>query len=450
MTQKTVAVIGAGLTGLSTALYLKKQGLSFKVFEKSNRVGGVIQTHRKHGFIWESGPSTGTLGKPEAMELFEDSNALDLLEIASPASKKRYIWKKGKFRALPSSPVSGLFTPLFSLRDKFGILLEPFRPRGTDPYENLSSLVKRRLGESILDYAVDPFVSGVYASSPDILIPKYAFPKLYHLEQEYGSFLRGAFHKMREKKTDRDRKATKQIFSAKGGLGALIERLETFIGAEQIVTGAQNLSCSPTEDGRYQIMQNDRLETFDSVIFTAGAEHLFEVFPFLNQPKFDDAVQVHYAPVIEAAVGFKKWNGHPLAGFGGLIPSKENRRLLGVLFMSSLFANRAPAGGALLSVFMGGLRRTDYLNLSDDELREIVLAELGEMLRIKNPAPDLFEIARHEKAIPQYDLSTPERLKIFEEIEMAYPGLILGGNGIGGIGMADRIRQGSQMALRPE
>ncbi|MDR1759536.1 MAG: protoporphyrinogen oxidase [Fibrobacter sp.] len=450
MTQKTVAVIGAGLTGLSTALYLKKQNIPFKVFEKSNRVGGVIQSHRKHGFLWESGPSTGTLGKPEAMELFEDSDSLDLLEIASPVSKKRYIWKKGKFRVIPSSPISGLFTPLFSLRDKFGILLEPFRPRGTDPYENLSSFVKRRLGESILDYAVDPFVSGVYASSPDILIPKYAFPKLYNLEQEYGSFLRGAFHKMREKKTDRDRKATKQVFSAKGGLGALVEKLETFIGAEHIVTGAQNLNCSPTEDGRYQIMQSGKLETFDGIIFAAGAEHLFEVFPFLNQPKFHDAVKVTYAPVIEAAVGFKKWNGLSLNGFGGLIPSKENRKLLGVLFMSSLFTDRAPAGGALLSVFMGGLRRTDYLSRSDSELRETVLAELGEMLRIPNPAPDLFEIARHEKAIPQYDILTAERMKIFGEIETAYPGLILGGNGVGGIGMADRIRQGSQMAFRLE
>lgn len=447
MNQKSVAVIGAGLTGLSAAFYLKKQNIPFKVFEKSSRIGGVIQTKKRDGFIWETGPSTGTLGKPEIVELFEDSNSMDILETASSVSAKRYIWKKNKLHAIPSGIFSGLLTPLFSFRDKFGILLEPFRARGTDPLENLSSFVKRRLGQSMLDYAVDPFVSGVYASSPETLIPQYAFPKLYHLEQEYGSFIRGAVHKMREAKSDREKKATKQVFSAKGGLSALIKRLEQYIGTENIITGTQNLHFEVTADKRYQSIQDKPSEVFDRIIFAGPADSLFDVFPFLNRTQYQEAVQIHYAPVIEAAVGFNQWKGIPLDGFGALIPSKENHQILGILFMSSLFSGRAPEGGAMLSVFMGGLRHPNFINLSDTELKKMVLEELNIMLNI-SIEPDLFEVSRHSKAIPQYDLLSPGRLKAFEQMEADYPGLILGGNGIGGIGIADRVRQGSQMALR--
>ena len=160
---KKIAIIGAGLTGLTTAFYLKKNNIDVTVFESNHHIGGVIHTEKKDGFIWEKGPSTGVLGKPEAMELFEDLDALDILETAPSLAGKRYIWKGKKLHPLPGDPISGLLTPLFSWKDKLGILFEPFRPKAENPDENLSSFVRRRLGESVLQYAVDPFLVSMQA-----------------------------------------------------------------------------------------------------------------------------------------------------------------------------------------------------------------------------------------------------------------------------------------------
>lgn len=444
--EKYVAIVGTGITGLTAAFYLKQNNIPFKIFDTSLKPGGVIQSKRNDDFVWETGPSTGTLGKPEAMELFEDLD-LELLETAPSIAGNRYIWKGKKLHPLPSSPISGLLTPLFSWKDKFGILLEPFRPKGSDPEETLASFVKRRLGTSILNYAVDPFVSGVYAGSPETIIPKYALPKLYALEENYGSFIRGSIHKMKEPKTERDKKATKKVFSAKGGLSRLIEKLTEKIGLENMVLGVKDFSVT-LNGNTFIVNANGTSTEFSKVVFTGSARRLPEAFPFLKENGLDAAFNVSYTPVMEVAVGFKKWQGMPLDGFGALMPSKENRKILGVLFLSSLFTGRAPEGGAMLSVFMGGIRHPEYLNFTDSEVYEIVKKEIQETLGQKDFSPELFEITRHSMAIPQYDKNTPARIAAFAKAESMYPGLLLGGNGIGGIGMADRIRQGKELALR--
>ncbi len=444
---KKIAIIGAGLTGLTTAFCLRKNNIDITLFESTQHIGGVIQTKEKDQFIWETGPSTGVLGKPEAMELFEDLEALDILETAPSLAGKRYIWKGKGLHPLPSGPISGLLTPLFSWKDKFGLLFEPFRPKAENPDENLSSFVRRRLGESVLQYAVDPFVSGVYAGSPDTIIPRYALPKLYNLEATYGSFLRGTYHKMKEPKTPRDLKATKKTFSAKGGLSRLIERLVAVIGEERIKTKCKDLVVMNEEKGFSVSSSAFEAEHFDEVIFTGSAKGILKTFPFLQNKGLEAISQIRYTAVAEVAVGFEKWEGFPLDGFGALIPSKEKRRILGILFMSSLFQNRAPKGGAMLSVFVGGERHPEYVSLSDDELKALVKEELIPILKIPNFNPAIFEISRHQEAIPQYDLLTPDRINAFKAAEENFPGLHLGGNGIGGIGMADRIKQGKELFL---
>lgn len=442
----SVAIIGAGITGLTAAFYLKKQGIPFRVFESNTRVGGVIRTEKNDDFIWETGPSTGTVSKPEVAELFEDVNP-NLLETAPSVSGRRYIWKGTKIHAIPNSLVSGLLTPLFSWRDKLTLPLEPFRPKGTDPEENLTSFVRRRLGQSILDYTVDPFVSGVYAGNPDTIIPKYALPKLYNLEANYGSFIKGSIHKMKEPKTERDRKATKKIFSAKGGLSNLINALVEKIGIENISLGCDNLFVL-REGSKYNVHFKGEEESFDKVIFSGSARRLPEAFPFLANEGLDDAFNVTYTKVVEAAVGFKTWTGRPLDGFGVLMPSKEKRPTLGILFMSSLFKNRAPEDGAMLSVFMAGERHPEYLDYSDEQIFEMVKKDVCDALCVPDFKPDLFKVTRHAYAIPQYDKASAKRIAAFAEAEKRFAGLILGGNGVGGIGMADRIRQGREMAER--
>lgn len=443
--QHEIVVIGAGLTGLSTAFHLHRQGRDVVILEKADRVGGQIHTYHENGFTFESGPNTGVVSFPEVAELFQMLEGSCQLEIARESSKRRLIWKGDRFHELPSSPVSAITTPLFRLSDKFRILGEPWRKKGTDPDEPVGALAARRLGKSFYEYAVDPFVSGVYAGDPMKLTTRYALPKLYNLEANYGSFIRGAIAKAKEPKTDRDRLATKKVFSAVGGLQRLVEALSKDL---RIITSANNLKVMPTADGQWSCSYNGTEEIVSrKVVTTVGAYALPALLPFIPEAQMQKMSNLFYAPIIQVILGVKNARGLDFPAFGGLVPSKEQKRVLGILFPSSCFEQRCPDGGALYSYFIGGARHTDYLQKSDDEIREITLEAFHSML--KYPAdmqPDLLRIFRHEHAIPQYWSDSGERFATIEALQQQYPGLILAGNMRDGIGMGNRIHQGATIA----
>lgn len=443
---KKVAVIGTGLTGLTTAYYLRKNGIDVRVFEQSDQVGGIIQTVEKDGFLYENGPSTGVLGQPEAADLIEELGDACQLEIADEAAKYRWIWKRDRWHALPSGLWGGITTPLFSWYDKFRILEEPFRKPGTDPNESLAKLVRRRMGESFLKYAVDPFVLGIYSGDPEKLVVKYALPKLYQLEQKYGSFIGGSIKKAKEPKTDWEKKATREVFSMKGGLKSLTHALADQIGNENIQLNTAGLKVE--QAGRkYKLTDaSGNSEIFDQVISTVGGYSLRQLFPFLPSEKLEKIEAMNYARVVQVSVGFKKWEGIPIKAFGALVPFHENRDVLGILFLSSFLKGRAPEGGALLSTFLGGVRKSEMVDLTDDELKYLVEKELKVMLGLTKWQPDLLVINRYQHAIPQYGFESADRLKAIAELENDFPGLILGGNIRDGIGMADRMKQGHKLA----
>lgn len=443
--QHEIVVIGAGLTGLSTAFHLHRQGRDVVILEKADRVGGQIHTYHENGFTFESGPNTGVVSFPEVAELFQMLEGSCQLEIARESSKRRLIWKGDRFHELPCSPVSAITTPLFRLSDKFRILGEPWRKKGTDPDEPVGALAARRLGKSFYEYAVDPFVSGVYAGDPMKLTTRYALPKLYNLEANYGSFIRGAIAKAKEPKTDRDRLATKKVFSAVGGLQRLVEALSKDL---RIITSANNLKVMPTADGQWSCTYNGTEEIVcRKVVTTVGAYALPALLPFIPEAQMQKMSNLFYAPIIQVILGVKNARGLDFPAFGGLVPSKEQKRVLGILFPSSCFEQRCPDGGALYSYFIGGARHTDYLQKSYDEIREITLEAFHSML--KYPAdmqPDLLRIFRHEHAIPQYWSDSGERFATIEALQQQYPGLILAGNMRDGIGMGNRIHQGATIA----
>jgi protoporphyrinogen/coproporphyrinogen III oxidase len=444
-----VAIIGAGLTGLTAAHYLKKSGLAFTIFEKNKTPGGVIRTFSENGFIYETGPNTGVLGHPEVIELLEELHPNCELEVADQSAKSRWIWKKDRWQPLPSGLLSAVSTPLFTFGDKLRILGEPFRKKGANPDESLADMVVRRMGKSFLNYAVDPFILGIYAGDPNYLIPKYALPKLYNLEQNYGSFIRGAIKKSRESKSERDKKATREIFSVKNGLRNFIDALVKSVDKSNILTGCRDIRIIPDGDNRFQVsLQNATYENFTHVISTAGAHELHQLIPFAGSELENHITCLKYAKVAQISIGFKKYDGIPLRAFGGLVPFEEHRDILGALFISSFLKDRAPEGGALLSVFMGGLRRPELAELSDSEIVSIVEREINDMMRLKEFKPDLLKIHRYDHAIPQYGPESEKKLAAIELLETQYPGLNLAGNLRDGIGMADRIKQGRDIALK--
>lgn len=444
-----VIIAGAGLTGLTTAFYINKQGLDVAIIEKNERAGGVVQTFREKGFIYEGGPNTGVLSHPEAAELFEDLEGHCKLEVANPQAKRRLIWKSGRWHALPSGLISAVKTPLFTNYDKLRILGEPFRRKGSDPFETLEELVIRRLGRSFLDYAVDPFISGIYAGDPSKLVTRYALPKLYALEQDYGSFIGGAFKKAFEPRDERMRKVTREVFSAERGLASLIGGLAEATGSEKILLNAENTTVSYTGNGftASTIIKGKPVEvSAPRFVSTVDPEVLPFMLPFVDKNELMPVTGLEYAGVTQVILGFREWKGMDLKAFGGLVPSREKRNILGVLFTSSFLKERAPEGGALLSVFLGGYRRPELVGLSDGDTKELVFGELEKMLGIKDPEPEIFRIFRYKRAIPQYGKSSKERLEAIDSIQKRFPGLTIAGAVCDGIGMADRIRQARMIA----
>ena len=447
-----VLILGGGLTGLTIGYELSKAGLTFKIVEKSSRFGGVIQTIKENGFMYETGPNTGIIGSPELGVLLDELKNDVSLQIGDEAVKRRLILKKGKWKAMPSGLGSAVTTPLYSLKDKFRILAEPFKRPGTNPDETLDKLVLRRMGKSFLDYAIDPFILGVYAGDPSLLVTKYAFPKLYNLEQNYGSFIGGTIKKRKEVKSDAEKLATRDVFSLKNGLEELVDVLAEKMGKSNILTDVDNLKV--TKDGETFLTEasqkNDPIKLRSKRVISAlNSTNLdAEMLPFIPPSFFDAIGKVNYAPTVEIVLGFNNWTGIELKAFGGLIPHREGREILGVLFLSAFLPNRAPEGGALLTIFMGGVRNSKWIDATEAEITSTIEKEMKELMELESFKPDLFKIIRHHKAIPQYSFESEAKNREIELLEKEHPGFLLGGNAVDGIGIADRVKQGVQLAAK--
>lgn len=436
-----IVIVGAGLTGLTMAYYLKKAGKNVIVVDKSPFAGGVMQTYSEKGFTFEAGPNTGVISSIELVQLFQDLKLK--FEVPGSASKKRWIWKKGKWHKLPSGLLSAVNTPLFTLGDKFRILGEPFRHRGHRPNETLAALVRRRMGKSFLDYAVDPFISGIYAGDPEKLVTRYALPKLYNLEQRYGSFIKGALFQPKGQKSAIEKKVTKEVFSVEGGFVTLVNALKAALDEEQLLLSIDKLQINHLADNYMTTFTkgNDNYTvSSDKVITTVDGMVLPSLLGFLTPEMIPKISQVRYAKVIQVVAGYNQWQGIPLYAFGGLVPTIEKKEVLGILFPSALFHNRAPKGGALLSIFMGGIKRPDLFAKTDDEIVALAQEALKDMMQSPHK-PDMIKVFRYERAIPQYEQNTDVRLYFLNELQRAHPGLILAGNIRDGIGMSDRIKQ---------
>ncbi len=447
-----VAIIGAGITGLSLASFLKQKGIDCVVLEKDNRTGGQILTKKSNGFTYETGPNTGVVSNPSVARLFQILSQDPL--IANQEAKCRYILKSNKLHRLPTGLWGGITTPLFTFRDKLYLLGEPFRKKGINPQEDVASLAVRRLGKSFCDYAVTPFVGGIYAGDPTQLVTQYALPKLYNLEQQYGSFVRGSIALSKRKKSGEDKLVTKRMFSSQGGLSSLINSMVSFVGGERVKTSTEVISVESISDGdrRFRVVCTNAVGEREAF----QASHVVSTVPsyalssFLSSLVGDELVQpltrLHYAPVIEIAVGFDK----PITryhGYGVLTPVVEPCQILGILFVSDFFPDRTPLGHSLYSVFMGGDRMPDMIHKSEEELIAIALDELYRLLQIDSKhRPILVDVRCHSRAIPQYGASYSSHLEAVDQIQSQFPQLIIAGNLRDGVGMAHRIAQSELIA----
>jgi len=248
-----VLVIGAGISGLTAAFQLIRRGLAVEVIDAGSRPGGVIGTESRDGILYERGPNSILDTGPFINEMLAELGILSERVEMNPVAAKRFLVRAGRLIALPMSPRAFLTTPLFSARAKLRLLREPFigrAPEGVE--ESVAQFVLRRLGREFLDYAIEPFVAGVYAGDPDELSVSAAFPRLHAIEQRYGSLIRGQLLGARERaKSGTKAKSVAPSFSFRDGLQRLTDVLARKVGGVATDTRAVGLGREP--DGTFLV-----------------------------------------------------------------------------------------------------------------------------------------------------------------------------------------------------
>jgi oxygen-dependent protoporphyrinogen oxidase len=449
----SVAVIGAGITGLTAAFRLQRAGIPVVLHEASDRAGGAIRSVRQGGYLAEEGPNTILETSPLIAELVRDAGLESRILRPDPDSEARFLVRGGRPVALPSSPLGFLTTSLFSPAAKLAVLREPFLPRRTDgAEESVAQFVTRRLGREFLDRAVDAMVAGIYAGDPEKLSVTQAFPKLAALEERYGSLLRGQMLGARDRRKSgevaKDR-APKLSFDE--GLEVLPSTLAANLG-EALRLKSRVASVTRSDTGWILKTEEGREEHHAALIY-AGTAHGLAALRLLEREAPVDLSgfsEIRHPPVASVVLGFRREDvAFPCRGFGVLVPGIENFRILGTIFSSSLFPNRAPAGHLTLTTYVGGERHPELALLPEEELVETVCKDLERLLGVCGK-PTFHHVTLWRKAIPQYNLGFGRHREAMTLLEERLPGLHLGGHYRDGISLADSIASGWKIAERVE
>ena len=442
-------ILGAGISGLTTGFYLAEKGLRVRLLEKSPRVGGAIRSERREGFLIEFGPNTVLDTTPLLAELFQKLGIATERVDASTQAKNRYIVRGGKLHALPTSPLAFLKTPLFSTSAKLRLLLEPFISLAPEDHEeSLAEFVSRRIGPEFLDYAINPFVAGVYAGDPAQLSVQSAFPKLHDLEREHGSLIRGSILGARQrKKSGETPKSRAPMLGFHNGLQTFPDALHRTLG-DSVSTGCDIRSISRTESGFSVTLESDEILEAPVLLSTVPAHSFANLSIDFAQSLATTLDSIAHPPVAMVFMGFDKPpGGIERDGFGFLVPAKEKRQILGCIWSSTVFDDRTPPGGAGLTTFVGGSRQPDLARLNDIGLAALVLDELRALMGI-TATPSLVAVQKWEKAIPQYQVGYGRTMDAITQFENETPGFFVAGNFRGGISVPDCVKPSRAMADR--
>lgn len=445
MNQKSrITIIGAGITGLSTAHWLEKEGFEVSIIEQNSQAGGAMVTEVVDNFIIDFGPNSGLETTPKIKEIVTDVGLSDEMIYANQEGNTRYILKNNELLPLPTSPFKFVGTKLFSTSAKLRLLKEPLIGKSKDGYyQSIAEFVERRLGREFLENAIDPFVSGVYAGDPYKLSVKSAFPKLYRLEEVYGGLVKGMIKGAKERKLrNEESKQSAKMFSFKEGMQsfpkAISQKLKGKIYFNSLIKNIKRQNTSFTveflHNGENSLVESDAL-------LTTVPAHLLSKFISTFDSKLPDHLNaIYYPPVLVLFLSYnKKAIAQKLDGFGFLIPSKEKKKFLGAIWSSTIFENRAPADKAAFTLFIGGARNPNFKIEDSEAAIKDVIEEFHKIMRI-NELPLLVRWKFWEKAIPQYNLGYVEHEQYFEKFEKENPGIFLGGNFRGGISVGDCIK----------
>lgn len=442
-----VAVVGGGIAGLSAAYELERRGLTVRLFEASDRLGGVIRTERRDGWVIDAGPDALLVQKPAAVQLCRELGLADRL-VSTQLPRTAYVLRDGRlcplvegsFLGFPVSIAALARSSLFSWRAKLRMAYEVAVPPTLGGDESIASFIRRRFGQEALDYLGEPLLAGIHAGDADRLSTEALFPRLAEAERRSGSVLRS----LRRMKIAPSPAGA--FVSLPGGTGELVDTL-----ARALKPGTVRLSSAVTSVRRAGVFTVD---TQDASVRAGGVIVCVPAYAAAGMLRSIDTSlavicdTVPYASTATVAFGYRREQvRHPLDGSGFVVPRVEASPLLAATWVSSKWPGRAPNGHVLLRGFLGGGRDPDRLGQSDSDLVRLAHDALAGTLGIEGD-PVLTLLSRYPRQSPQYEIGHLARVASIQERLTAVPGLFLAGSGFRAIGIPDCIADGRETAAR--
>ena len=462
---RRIAVIGGGISGLAAANRIQELDSSADVvlLEASSRLGGVLRTERRDGYLIEHGADNFITTMPWALDFCKRIGFEDRLVATNDAHRRAFVVRKGRLRAIPAGfaimapsriwPV--LSTPILSPLGKLRLAAEPFIPRrktGSD--ESMASFVARRLGRETYERLVQPLVAGIYTADPDKLSLEATMPRFRKMEQEHGSLIRAMWRGTRNSRpSDQEASGARysQFVAPREGMSALVDTVAARLPKRAIHRNSPVARLIELPGKRWQIEFADQTKqriTVDGIVLALPSHQISQLLRTVNHDLADELYRIKYGSCALVTIGFRREQiRHPLNGFGVVVPLSEQRKILSASFSSVKYPGRAPDGEVLIRTYIGGECQRDLLDLNDKDLIEIAHLELNELLGVEG-RPRMVHINRQTNAMPQYHVGHVSLVKKITERVNQIPGIVLASNALHGVGIPHCIHTAEVAAER--
>ncbi len=457
-----VAVIGGGISGLATAYQLRKLDptLDVQLFESGERLGGVIKTTEKDGFLIEGAADNFITTSPTAMELCRDLGLDDELIQTNSGGGGAMVVSHGKLEPIPPGfmvmapsriwPIlaTKILSPMGKLRSGLEVLVP--RKKATDD-ESLKSFICRRFGNEMFERLVQPLVGGIYTADPTRLSVAATMPRFLDMEREHGSLIRGMMAGRRKRKDTAENRGGarySQFMSLRGGMSRLIVALEQGIPSEAVHLNAKVASLMKTSAGWSIEQENGQRTKADAVVVASPAHHAAAMLRSVDAKMARRLARIEYASCAVVSLAFRRDQiKAPMNSFGFVVPHVEQKFILSCSFSSEKYEGRAPEGTVLMRVFIGGAMQPGLLRMPDAQLLELAHWEVAKLLQIEGE-PLMRHLTRQTHAMPQYHVGHKQRIAEIEERLEEHPTLALAGSSLSGVGVPGCIQSGQKAAAR--
>jgi len=464
--QKRVAVIGGGISGLSAAnrIHELDPAIELNLYEAAPKLGGVLQTERRDGFLLEWGADNFITQLPWGLELCRRIGFEDQLLPTDSEHRQAFVVRRGRLHKIPEGfvimapsriwPI--IATPILSPIGKLRMAWEYFVPAyAENEDESLASFVIRRFGRETYERLVQPLVGGIYTGDPERLSVQTTMPRFVEMEHKHGSLIRAIWAQAGRKRQQQAKGSSGARYSMfvapRDGMYSLVQAVAARLPQHGIHTSSPITSLAPRPGGGWTLeLGGDQPETVvvDAVILAVKATAASRLLADIDSTSSGLLAEIPHASCSIVSLGYNRDQiSHPMDGFGFVVPLVENRKILSGSFSSVKYPGRAPEGKVLIRAFIGGACQADLADLPDDELIKTATEEFGQLLGIRGE-PLLVNISRQQNAMPQYYVGHKQRVQEIEESLRRLPGLFFAGNAYDGVGVPQCINSGETAAKR--